>query len=898
MLPKKSPIEISGSAWQNSRRQKTWLLKSHPEARLGNGIVHDLLSESHAPTETESDDDAPWHPALFAIGELADNSGARGVSSATFLALAVGGANNILRLARLDEEEWRWKDEENVGLRLVNTSYYQPAMWDGGIGSIRRLKCVVDSKRYDPTRWLIVQWESETRVFQPEFRRTPTGPRLPGGEEASRIAVNPLFSLSRNQTGGHSHADAAFNPNTRSKPPQLGLIDEKGYWSIWDVTGFKVKASGKLTTNLRKCGHIENGVLKQLPHQTAGRSDWHTILWVGGSDDPLQGLEELDLGEDGALPQSRGAFPPLKRTSTLLLGSSKLLRLLDLNTNVFLPDISFVSRTGLGRILDVQLCPQDSRYVFILTTSKLFVVGIFSTPGLKWDQPTKQWSILLSSPHNRDDSGARLKLSVAPGAKSKGQPTTLVTIYSTGNSWLDIFHINFAKHDPQFISFYREALALRIPHDAMKDTSSQGMQLHPVAITAQPSQSLGETARLYAEQQIRFYQLVILDAQLGVTSELCVSSARPVNQITAPNHRVKIRSKRLRERKQLIRNLASRFIVPDNLGMPESGTGLDRPGGDKKNRASTCPAPQRFLKPVYEQLDGVFQGQTYGRVDPGSASGGTPFDNVRFAVQEAMATGRIPAATLLQIIRQFDLPEDIGLVASADASRASEDSTWTLEIRPAVLRKMACDLCLSLRGLVYGRPDLSMTQRHPSPLPLSQLEYPDDMSIASSPAPQSQKSPGAGSQRTVDEKSQEDENEEEPAMTLLRSYTGSGKFVSRKRFELLNQWQIGVDPENHVFDLDKEKEVTPGMQRRAKILARESRKRRRAETLLQKIQREPSLPTTQTMPEARFSQRMQPVAPFSTQSQLHSDPFQTMSQPVAGAFAQRPKKRPKRKTGF
>ncbi|RYP55783.1 hypothetical protein DL771_012374 [Monosporascus sp. 5C6A] len=689
MLPQKSPIEISGSAWQNIRRQKTWLLKSHPEARLGNDIVHDLLSESHAPTE--SDDDAPWHPALFAIGELADNSGARGVSSATFLALAVGGANNILRLARLDEEEWRWKDEENVGLHLVNASHHQPALWDGGIGSIRRLKCVVDSKR--------------------------------------------------------------------------------------------------------------------------------------------------------------------------------------------------------------------------------------------------------------DGSGSRLKLGVAPGAKSKGQTTTLVTIYSTGNSWLDIFHINFAKHDPQFISFYREAVVLRIPHDALQDTSIQAMQLHPVAITVQPSQALSETARLYAEKQIRFYQLVILDAQLRVSGELCVSSGRPVNHITAPNHRVEIRSKQLRERKQLVRNLASRFIVQDDFCMLESGSGLDRPGGGKTNRALTTPAPQRFLKPVYEQLDCVFEGQAYGQVDPEGASGGNTFENVQFAVQEATASGGMPAATLLQIIRQFDLPEDVGLVASeweegferlqlieprltildlspppvkapewsglslpdvyaklqhlgADVSRVSEESTWTMEIRPAVLRKMACDLCLSLRGLVYGRPDLSMTQRQPSPLPSSPLEYPDDMSITSSPAPQSRNSPGAGSQGTVGEKSQEGENEEEPAMVLLRSYTGSGKFVPRKRFELLSQWQIGADPENHVFDLDKEKEVTPGMQRRAKILARESRKRRRAETLLQKIQREPSLPTTQPAPEVRFSQRMQPVAPFSTQSQLHSDPFQTMSQPVAGAFAQRPKKRPKRKTGF
>lgn len=150
-------------------------------------------------------------------------------------------------------------------------------------------------------------------------------------------------------------------------------------------------------------------------------------------------------------------------------------------------------------------------------------------------------------------------------------------------------------------------------------------------------------------------------------------------------------------------------------------------------------------------------------------------------------------------------------------------------------------------------------------------------------------------------------------MALLRSYTGSsGRFVPRRpNLELLDQWRLGSDPNDYVFDLDKEKEVTPGMQRKARRLARESRKRRRAETLLQLASREPSqLPppsATQPAPETtRFSQqRAQPVAAYSQHQHqhqqhapvLHSDPT-TMSQPVPGPFAQRPKKRPKRKGGF
>lgn len=161
-------------------------------------------------------------------------------------------------------------------------------------------------------------------------------------------------------------------------------------------------------------------------------------------------------------------------------------------------------------------------------------------------------------------------------------------------------------------------------------------------------------------------------------------------------------------------------------------------------------------------------------------------------------------------------------------------------------------------------------------------------------------------------------------MALLRSYTDSGRFVPKPQrpSELLDQWRLGTDPNAYVFDLDKEKEVTPGMQRKARRLARENRKRRRAETLgLQlagsvSVSREPSLmpmpmpmPSTQPAPETttRFSQprTQQPVATAAAYSQqqfapmpmLHSDPM-TMSQPVPGPFAQRPKKRPKRKGGF
>ena len=257
---------------------------------------------------------------------------------------------------------------------------------------------------------------------------------------------------------------------------------------------------------------------------------------------------------------------------------------------------------------------------------------------------------------------------------------------------------------------------------------------------------------------------------------------------------------------------------------------------------------------------------------------------------------------------------------AANVSESSENEIWATDIRPVVLRKMACDLLLSRWALICGVPAATQTAQPPETPLSSQLEYPDDdMLIASSPAPSSQTEIKAEGSERGESAEKEEREEEEPAIVLLRAYTGTGRFVPKERAAkggqlpgLLDQWQVGTNPDDHVFDLDREKEVTPGMRRRARVLARESRKRRRAETLLQRVsmsQQEqgqgqepelPSLPSTQPAPDIRPSRRSQQIqsqAQIYTQPLIRSDPV-TMSQPVPGAFAQRPKKRPKRKGGF
>lgn len=127
----------------------------------------------------------------------------------------------------------------------------------------------------------------------------------------------------------------------------------------------------------------------------------------------------------------------------------------------------------------------------------------------------------------------------------------------------------------------------------------------------------------------------------------------------------------------------------------------------------------------------------------------------------------------------------------------------------------------------------------------------------------------------------------------------------KKETELGALWKTGADPHDYTFDLDKEKEVTEGMQRREKKLAKANRKRQRVGMLmdLQERGRQQSenLPATQPVPEPSFAQSS-PVRQQSSQHALRGFsqglPQMTMSQPITGSFAQRPKKKVKRKGGF
>ncbi|XDG03247.1 hypothetical protein ABKA04_002862 [Annulohypoxylon sp. FPYF3050] len=774
-----SPGSSASKAWYASKKQQKWLLKANPEARLGNEFIYDELLSSNSLSEAHENE--PWSSSLLAIGELTDASDPQSVSGAPLVAIVTGEANDVLRLAKPGIEEWQWQSEDDVSVEFRDLTEHDDSVLfkEEFAGSIRLLKSVVDSKRYDPTRWIIVQRDTGTQVFQPEYRLAPTISAYDGKGKISRIAANPLFFISRDQTGGNVHLDASFNPGVRSNPPQLGLIDECGFWSIWDIAHTRLRSSRKPKARLRKCGHIEQGVLDRLPSKGTGESQWHKILWVGC---PSEDSQEFELEEDAETPEAHSSFPQLVRSTTLLLCNTKLIKLLDLSNNSILPGLPFIAERSRDCILDVHQNPRDTQYFFVLTTSKLFVVRAYSASGQEWGQAQKQWKIILVVSHLRDGFDRKLKLAVAPGATLPERATSLVYISSTSNTRIDLFCVTMMKSDPSRVAYHSETVALdafqRTPDDAVMN-GNEG-ETHQ---TISPGVSLWTVTR----------------KSVGVFYE---------------------------------------FL-------------------------------HTFFNELKEHQELPARDEEFGY---------NPFDDVHIAIERMIEDGDMPATTIFQMIENLRLPNDMSLAASEwrlemerlgrvnsnvgllaldrphiqviktanslddlhsaimitmAGANFSEREDQIQEMRSTVFRQIACDVYLSLFGLVHRQVDHQVDLNESQQTLAHDL---DNMVI------DSQQGSRAGSvARSQSEMSTtssigsktENSPEEDPAMTLLRAYTGTGKFVSTKSTELLDKWQIGASPNEYMFDLDRDQEVTPGMQKRAKRLARENRKRRRAETLLQ-----------------------------------------------------------------
>ncbi|KAK8086326.1 hypothetical protein PG994_001300 [Apiospora phragmitis] len=939
----------AGRNWHVAQQQKKWLMKNHPEAALGNDILGDMLAPEISGRNTS--ERASCQSTQLAIGEMADMRSATAVHGVPLIAMAAGSASDVLRFVRPKLEGWAPNGNGATLLHLLGPKEPPEASWTQETGAILRIKAVVSLRRFDPVRWLLVQRHTGTSVFRPEYQKAPVDPEaLQENRSYAPAHVNPnlLFTVPKRLTGCDSHSDVSFNPGIKSQPPQLAIIDEGGRWTVWDVNGLRSRINRRPKKHLVKCGSIRKGVRNSIAHRSSAEPRWHRICWIGSLVDELN--DDSD-GEESSDEQAQPAYPPLERSSTLLLCNRETLRILDLDSDTFLPDLPLLAEGSGNCILDIHVDSGDPRYFFVITTTTLYVCGLFSAN----DPPSssrvvKKALILHYTLHIRDAILRDLRLAVSPGPCSTNERTSLVHLYSRSSNWVDVFCVTKLRTSPERIMCHRDMMG--------KKLRLQTVCLSPVLAAPRPNTILTFEDRLFANLTRRYYQIFSLGTDLSLHCALGLSSGSKSTPRPLPVEGADDLIPKNQRQRTIIRSLAERFLVPDALEVFRYRIeGLQIAAGNDLRP----PPPRDMIRRHVKQFHEILRQTSLDLLHMHDSKdvdmdiyGAAPFDPVYVTAQEATEARKLPLKTLLQIVQDVKLPADLedasrewqaeieglsgtdpGLqvtsIARPRKAATQEQNRSLLDIfselssfvegrnpysiehgmTPIVMRIMACESFLSLFGMMFR--DIAAFE----------VSEPASQDIRSSPAPgesmilssqMSSRSATPMSSAPAEQVQSESVDGEDRAMALIRAYTGSGKTTPPKPAQRTSTWVVGNNPTDHVWSVDINTEVTEGMMRRARQQNKQATKRKRGEALLrleweaeqERKRKAKSFRSTQPVPETKFfsSQASQPLQEFSLPPNAVVRPSAvSMSQPLPGAFGgrsgnDRPKKKQKRKGGF
>ncbi|CEJ59076.1 hypothetical protein PMG11_07712 [Penicillium brasilianum] len=193
--------------------------------------------------------------------------------------------------------------------------------------------------------WMAARLQEATTIFRPLYHRDPVAMHIPNDDTAafsapllnSRLDANPVVDIPISHTGGFPHADVTFNP---WYPRQLAIVDIRGNWSIWEISGRQRRRRATWAATCAKKGTLPQ--TDEKPDSTRPRHDgWASIEWVADF-------------------------------STLLVSDRRCLMLYRLANG---EGNSSIVELGMTRqsewILDVQRSTQNVSHFFVLTTSRL-----------------------------------------------------------------------------------------------------------------------------------------------------------------------------------------------------------------------------------------------------------------------------------------------------------------------------------------------------------------------------------------------------------------------------------------------------------------------------------------------------------------------------------------------
>ncbi|POR38068.1 Uncharacterized protein TPAR_01715 [Tolypocladium paradoxum] len=664
--PSKSSVPIASPLlWQERQHQQRWLLNSHPEAFMGNPSLQGFLKGDMG--HFRRTEETVHRKQLLAIGPMSDLRDHSDIKSMSVLAVATGESGELLRLARIDESRWQWGESKDVVLNLsvIDSAHQEEeTVWASDCLPISQIKFATYFSQHNSVRWLLVQKSTSTTILQPEYHPNPV---LESGamtesthQRSSYINPNPLLILHNNQTGGNAHSDMSFNPAVLGRPPQLAVMDECGYWSVWNILGTWQVDKRTLRLSQYKCGHILEGILDAIPTSPDFPAERHGFLRVGRS----------EVDETYRVPSRRAAnLETITSPSQyVLMWSAERFEVADLESDTLLPKLELLlpETARPDRILDVQRSPVNEDHVFVLTTRQVIWVDLHCRER-RSEVPSRP-AIILSCSHfgiGHQD----IRMSVAR-ASDDDADTALVFTYSAKTEQLCVywFALSPAGRLPQWS---RHVTQMPGCGETPTRTNTQLLRVLPAALEKSPECPHIGPGSVYLQRGSKFYQITILGDDLSVRYCICTTSSDPTLEVVLPTTRIgwsknEQRRRWKKKRRYFLRHIGDTFVVPDGISDGDMEALLRHGDADEdedpkqvpKAHASSEPRPvflkmNRISQFVREQLDlTVAQGEL-----------GLPaamFEAVQELISEGLVNGIMPLTTWAEVADQLEDPVAYG----------------------------------------------------------------------------------------------------------------------------------------------------------------------------------------------------------------------------------------------
>lgn len=295
-------------------------------------------------------------------------------------AVVAGTCGNTISFRLMAEREMQY---DASLIRMPSIGSTDQTEWSTHGAPIRQVHFAQSADPEEKAAWMAARLSEATVVFHPLYYREPMPIHVRGDSllavpelQNSRLDANPVVEIPNLHTGGFPHADVAFNPWYHR---QLALVDIRGCWSVWEISG----RQRRRTANWTAAPGLKGSLPWTGDSSEANRprhDGWASILWVADF-------------------------------ATILVSDRRCAMLYQITGS---DDQSTAIDLDMGKqsewILDVQRSTQNASHFFVLTTSRLLWFDV-AVSLLDNESPRPPLRPRFRWHHFRDPEDTTLRLS-------------------------------------------------------------------------------------------------------------------------------------------------------------------------------------------------------------------------------------------------------------------------------------------------------------------------------------------------------------------------------------------------------------------------------------------------------------------------------------------------------